>query len=1076
MRFEAAEALFPGASPPPRESFFGWAKALYLHERALLLPEASGPRLAAPSPRLRRFLTQAPFDEAPMLRARLAEVGLDPERLEQLLDLPADELARDIETPAWVEKLIELYRDERSALGDDPVATLISPFIEQAKVFFRRELGNLFPARGRLGADLDRVVPSLLFLLGEQLNREARRSVVLELHACRELGLLSGSSGQERLHDFSRRLATPHGAFELFDSFPLLGRRLCELQERFFGSVLEMLGRLVDDLPWWLELLPAGGRELRLVSVKGGLSDPHRGGRGVHFLIFEDGRRLVYKPKRLAAELGFGRLLDWLAGCGFAISLRALRVVDREDYGWAEMVERQDVRSEAEVRDFYRRQGAFLALLHALQAVDFHHENLIAAGAYPVLIDLECLFHPQVDAIAAAEGVGSRSIDAYLDTVHTIGFLPQQIWDDRGSAGLDISGLGAAAGRSPQTVARLIERGTDEMRIGNEEISPPDPDSTPRLQGLEVKLEDYCEDLLGGFSETYRFLMRHRRELLAPNGPIEAFAAVEQRVLLRATTSYVTLLGAASHPQILGDALDADLLFDRLWSVLAARPFMRAVLRDEREALLRGDVPLFTAQPGRRDVVTCSGRRYADFFAETGLERVRRRVLGFSEEDLAKQSRIIAGALESVALSRQSRFWPQHHLHEKELEKPSSSAFLAAAEKIAGHLETLEVRRGESSFFFAQRPTAAGAFSYDPVSFDLYRGQAGIALFDAQLFAATGERRWAKAARRVLEPVLATFEVSPWIVPGIGAFGGWAGIGYTLERMAFLLGDPHLARLAAEVPGKIASLLDQDTQFDVLGGAAGAVLYLLRRSRLYAEPGSLELALKAGDHLLAHSREEAGAGRSWAPAGKGTGLAGLSHGSGGIAWALFELAAATGAPRFAEAARAALRHERSLFRPAVGNWVDLRTSTTESARPDTEEHFLCAWCHGAVGIGLARLRMLPLLQGAEKAEAEAEIGVAVGTALLQGFGASHCLCHGDLGTLDFLLEVAAARGESVLGRRIDGLAAGLLESLERDGWRCGLSHGVEQPGLFVGLAGIGYGLLRLADPVAVPSVLALAGP
>ena len=52
----------------------------------------------------------------------------------------------------------------------------------------------------------------------------------------------------------------------------------------------------------------------------------------------------------------------------------------------------------------------------------------------------------------------------------------------------------------------------------------------------------------------------------------------------------------------------------------------------------------------------------------------------------------------------------------------------------------------------------------------------------------------------------------------------------------------------------------------------------------------------------------------------------------------------------------------------------------------------------------------------------------------------------------------------------------VLESLERDGWLCGVPEGVETPGLMTGLAGIGYGLLRLADPGRVPSVLAFEGP
>ena len=36
--------------------------------------------------------------------------------------------------------------------------------------------------------------------------------------------------------------------------------------------------------------------------------------------------------------------------------------------------------------------------------------------------------------------------------------------------------------------------------------------------------------------------------------------------------------------------------------------------------------------------------------------------------------------------------------------------------------------------------------------------------------------------------------------------------------------------------------------------------------------------------------------------------------------------------------------------------------------------------------------------------------------------------------------------------------------------------GVETPGLMTGLAGIGYGLLRLAEPRRTPSVLALEPP
>jgi len=52
----------------------------------------------------------------------------------------------------------------------------------------------------------------------------------------------------------------------------------------------------------------------------------------------------------------------------------------------------------------------------------------------------------------------------------------------------------------------------------------------------------------------------------------------------------------------------------------------------------------------------------------------------------------------------------------------------------------------------------------------------------------------------------------------------------------------------------------------------------------------------------------------------------------------------------------------------------------------------------------------------------------------------------------------------------------MLESIDKHGWLSGIPLEVESPGLMTGLAGIGYGLLRLAEPSRVPPVLLLAPP
>ncbi|WP_220140148.1 lanthionine synthetase LanC family protein [Kitasatospora acidiphila] len=81
------------------------------------------------------------------------------------------------------------------------------------------------------------------------------------------------------------------------------------------------------------------------------------------------------------------------------------------------------------------------------------------------------------------------------------------------------------------------------------------------------------------------------------------------------------------------------------------------------------------------------------------------------------------------------------------------------------------------------------------------------------------------------------------------------------------------------------------------------------------------------------------------------------------------------------------------------------------------------------------------------------------------------LCHGDLGNLEPLLPAGGRWREAGLRQ-----AAATLDELDRRGWVCGLPHGVHSPSLMVGVAGIGHGLLRLAAPDRVPSVLALQGP
>jgi lantibiotic modifying enzyme len=176
-------------------------------------------------------------------------------------------------------------------------------------------------------------------------------------------------------------------------------------------------------------------------------------------------------------------------------------------------------------------------------------------------------------------------------------------------------------------------------------------------------------------------------------------------------------------------------------------------------------------------------------------------------------------------------------------------------------------------------------------------------------------------------------------------------------------------------------------------------------------------------------------------------------------------------PKYREVALGALSYERRAFDRQRGNWPDYRI--LNGIQTGNDDAFMWSWCHGAPGIGLARLIAL---QHIASPNLESELHTAIASTVNTGFGNNDSLCHGDLGNLELLLHARElgyhGEWESVLATE----ASRSVERLAAGHWRCGVPGGVETPGLMMGLAGIGYGLLRFGAPHRVPSILSLEPP
>lgn len=995
---------------------FHLVRALPLSERARALAGRTLPPPPGPSRAVERSLArwreQSPFGDPRRFAERLASEGLSEPHFLRLLAL-AD---ADVEPPAWAR-----WWDDLPGLASPPrtpEAALLAPLVDRAATRLRTALAAAGEAPGAPPMDEPAVLRSLVRALSQRLRQLASPTLALELQVAELRGELAGDLPGERRAAFAARLAEPARSRELWTEYPVLARQLALVTEQWTAAGVELIERLAADWQRVRRSFGASAEVGPLLEVSLGRGDAHRGGRSVAVLTFSRGFRVVYKPRSLTLDARFGELLGWLAARG-APRLRAPRTLARGAYGWAEFIDHAPCTSRAAAGRFCERQGALLALLYALEATDCHAENLIACGEDPLLIDLETLLQPRVLAAGA--------LDA---SILRVGLVSTTMRD---GAGVDFSGIGDL---DPGQPAR------HRAHLGD----------TP------VRAEDHADAMVRGFERMAAVLIRERAALLADEGPLARFADAPVRVVLRATDAYALLLRETRHPDCLRDALDRDRAFDRLWLETCERPELARVIRHERDDLWREDIPCFSTTPTSRDLVSSAGERVEGFLAASAMTGVRQRLHAL-EQELPRQVVILREVLAATAARRGQ---PPPALARRADPPPAPATperLVAAATALAERLRGRALADGRQ-LVWLDLPRGPGGATPAPCGVDLYAGTAGIALFFAALARVTDEPRHHEFAERVSLGLLDALAEGAG-VRTLGGFDGAGGVLYALAHLAALRPDRRHQAAADRLVDAIAARCGGDDLLDVISGSAGAIGGLLAWT--HVDPGGRPLAAAArcGEHLLARALE-LGEGLAWVCGPGRPPLAGYAHGAAGIAAMLDRLGDALDEPRFLAAARAARTYERALFDPLVRAWPDLEAS---GAR-----RFRNSWCRGAVGCGLARVHRA----GAERCAAE-ELADACTFARAATAG-DDSLCHGALGTLELLLQEAERSDDASRARELATRSGALLDALERRGPRCGNRQHRETPGLLTGLAGIGYGLLRLARPALVPSVLTLAPP
>jgi lantibiotic modifying enzyme len=360
---------------------------------------------------------------------------------------------------------------------------------------------------------------------------------------------------------------------------------------------------------------------------------------------------------------------------------------------------------------------------------------------------------------------------------------------------------------------------------------------------------------------------------------------------------------------------------------------------------------------------------------------------------------------------------------------PDQRRLLTAACGIADEIVARSMQDGQRANWLGLEQIGSRHWAIMPMGAGLADGYSGVALFLAQLGQLTGSRRYRDLARKVLSPMprlleafTADHDLAAFVGPG--GFLGTGGICFALSRVSTLLDDNEIASwlpAAVELTGTMG-----DSPPDIAAGYAGGLLAMLA---VHAET-RLESAAKVARILAGELAGDVDSHQDgdFPPTGFAGGPIGVAH---------------------------ALRRHAGPGHPAHV--------------PSPPRSAGYGWCTGLSGTLLAHADLLDRSPDAATcAKFDQWVAALAGRRPLRDAS----LCHGELGIAESLVVLAQHGHERATKVRTQ-YAARALGAIDQYGPQCGTPNGVPCPGLLTGLAGIGYGLLRLGFAEQVPSILLL---
>lgn len=415
----------------------------------------------------------------------------------------------------------------------------------------------------------------------------------------------------------------------LIVNYPVLDRMLKLKTNNFSNHIHNIIRRFREDIA--NIKITFNLEDTTIIDIDVNLGDGHNG-EGTSLVYLSDGTKLIYKPRNIKITNSYNSFIEWV-NFRQKINLETFKVLNCKNYGWMEFVNYEEVSSEEDLQEYYYKAGALLAITLLLGSKDCHHENIIASGNNPFMIDHETVIQPFFNDQSFRTWDSQHKIPLFsvLESFLIVN-------SDTGSP-LDIVGYGVKGNiEVTELEKKVINPNTISSKRTTRFITRKIVDKNiPVFKGKYTFVNDYKQYFIDGFSATYDMLSDSKDELKSIDSPLNFFTNNEVRYVWRPTFVYFKILKYMRSASFMSSY---EVYYSTLHNLLSKafrgenKEDYKFILDFEVKQMVNGDIPIFNLDSSDN---TLGDKNSPKIFEYSCLENIRHRVDLFTSEHKEKQ-------------------------------------------------------------------------------------------------------------------------------------------------------------------------------------------------------------------------------------------------------------------------------------------------------------------------------------------------------------------------------------------------------------------------------------------------------